>query len=139
MSGFDLAVPGHTRLDPAMARLIRAEDHKFRGHTFITLFCDLERFYDVVSHERLAQQGMRLGFPSLILELAIQVYEGPRCLCGEGVASPSIWPKKGMLQGCPCAPTLAKLTTYKPLKTIVAKPGVSLAGRYQHRRCASGC
>ena len=70
---------------------------------------------------------MLLGFPSLILELAVQLYEGPRCLYGEGVASPSIWPKRGMLQGCPCAPTLAKLTTYKPLKTIMAKPGVSHA------------
>ena len=126
-SGFDSAVPGHTSLDPALARLIRAEDHKFRGQTFITLFCDLEGFYDVVSHERLAQQGMLLGFPSLMLELAIQLYEGPRRLYGEGVASPSIWPKRGMLQGCPCAPTLAKLTTYKPLTAIMAKPGVSHA------------
>ena len=126
-SGFDSAVPGHTSLDPALARLIRAEDHKFRGQTFITLFCDLEGFYDVVSHERLVQQGLQLGFPSLIFELAVQLYEGPRCLYGEGVASPSIWPKKGMLQGCPCAPPLAKLTTYRPLKTILAKPGVSHA------------
>ena len=126
-SGFDSAVPGHTSLDAALARLIRAEDHKFRGQTFITLFCDLEGFYDVVSHERLAQQGAALGFPSLLLELAIQLYEGPRCLYGEGVASPSIWPQRGMLQGCPLAPTLAKLTTYKPLKTISARPGVSHA------------
>ena len=123
-SGFDSAVPGQTCLDPALARLIRAEDHKFRGQTLILLFCDLEGFYDVVSHERLAQQGAALGFPSLLLELAIQLYEGPRCLYGEGVASPSIWPQRGMLQGCPLAPTLAKLTTYKPLKNI---PGVSHA------------
>ena len=126
-SGFDSAVPGHTSLDPALARLIRAEDHKFRGQTFITLFCDLEGFYDVVSHERLVHQSLALGFPSLITELAIQIYEGPRCLYGEGVASPSIWPKRGLLQGCPCAPTLAKLTTYQPLTTIKKKAGVSHA------------
>ena len=126
-SGFDSAVPGHTFLDPALARLIRAEDHKFRGQTFITLFCDLEGFYDVVSHERLAHQSLALGFPSLITELAIQIYEGPRCLYGEGVASPSLWPKRGLLQGCPCAPTLAKLTTYQPLTSIKKKAGVSHA------------
>ena len=126
-AGFDSAVPGHTSLDPALARLIRAEDHKGRGQTFITLFCDLEGFYDVVRHDRLAQQSLELGFPSLITELAIQLYEGPRCLHGENVASPSIWPKRGMLQGCPCAPTLAKLTTHRPLTAILAKPGVSHA------------
>ena len=126
-AGFDSAVPGHTSLDPALARLVRAEDHKGRGQTFITLFCDLEGFYDVVRHERLAQQSVALGFPSLITELALQLYEGPRCLYGEGVASPSVWPKRGMLQGCPCAPTLAKLTTHKPLTTILSKPGVSHA------------
>ena len=126
-AGFDSAVPGHTSLDPALARLIRAEDHKGRGQTFITLFCDLEGFYDVVRHERLAQQSLALGFPSFITELAIQLYEGPRCLFGENVASPSIWPKRGMLQGCPFAPTLAKLTTHRPLTVILAKPGVSHA------------
>ena len=92
-SGFDSAIPGHTGLDPALAHLIRAEGHKFRGQTFIALFCDLEAFYDVVSHEHLAQQGILLGFPSLMLELAIQLYEGPRYLYGEGVAFHQSGPK----------------------------------------------
>ena len=37
---------------------------------------------------------------------------------GEGIAP------GGMLQGCPYAPTLAKLTTFKPLKTMLQRPGV---------------
>ncbi|CAE7770088.1 unnamed protein product [Symbiodinium sp. CCMP2592] len=73
---FDSATPGHTSLDPALSRLIKAEDHKFRKVTFITLFVDLEGFYDGVDFSRLISQGKALSFPPLLLELSLQLYNG---------------------------------------------------------------
>ncbi|CAE7214837.1 unnamed protein product [Symbiodinium sp. CCMP2592] len=124
---FDSATPGHTSLDPALSRLIKAEDHKFRKITFITLFVDLEGFYDGIDFSRLIAQGKALAFPPMLLELCLQLYHGPRCLHGEGVSTVALWPKKGILQGCPYAPTVAKLTTHAPLQGISQQPGVSHA------------
>ena len=120
---FDAATPGHTSLDPALSRLIKAEDHKFRKVTFITLFVDL----DGVDFFRLMSQGKALAFPPLLLELSLQLYNGPRCLHGEGVSTVALWPKRGILQGCPYAPTVAKLTTHAPLQGISEHQGVSHA------------
>ncbi|CAE7805903.1 pol [Symbiodinium sp. CCMP2592] len=124
---FDSATPGHTSLDPALSRLIKAEDHKFRKVTFITLFVDLEGFYDGVDFSPLISQGKALSFPPLLLELSLQLYNGPRCLHGEGVSTVALWPKRGILQGCPYAPTVAKLTTHAPLQGISKHRGVSHA------------
>ncbi|CAE7606948.1 unnamed protein product [Symbiodinium sp. CCMP2592] len=124
---FDSATPGHTSLDPALSRLIKAEDHKFRKVTFITLFVDLEGFYDGVDFSRLISQGKALSFPPLLLELSLQLYNGPRCLHGEGVSTVALWPQRGILQGCPYAPTVAKLTTHAPLQGISQHRGVSHA------------
>ncbi|CAE7267552.1 unnamed protein product [Symbiodinium sp. CCMP2592] len=124
---FDSATPGHTSLDPALSRLIKAEDHKFRNVTFITLFVDLEGFYDGVDFSRLISQGKALSFPPLLLELSLQLYNGPRCLHGEGVSTVALWPQRGILQGCPYAPTVAKLTTHAPLQGISQHRGVSHA------------
>ena len=122
---FDAATPGRTCLDPALSRLIKAEDHKFRKVTFVTLFVDLLGFYDAVDFSRLLQQGSALSFPPLLLELSLQLYTGPRCLNGEGVSTVMLHPKRGILQGCPYAPTIAKLTTHAPLQAISSEPGVS--------------
>ena len=124
---FDAATPGHKSLDPALSRLIKAEDHKFRKVTFITLFVGLEGFYDGVDFFRLISQGKALAFPPLLLELSLQLYHGPRCLHGEGVSTVALWPKRGILQGCPYAPTVAKLTTHAPLQGISEHEGVSHA------------
>ena len=117
---FDAATPGRTCLDPALSRLIKAEDHKFRKVTFVTLFVDLLGYFS-----RLLQQGSALSFPPLLLELSLQLYTGPRCLNGEGVSTVMLHPKRGILQGCPYAPTIAKLTTHAPLQAISSEPGVS--------------
>eukprot|EP00439_Symbiodinium_sp_Y106_P017883 s1011_g2.t1 len=122
---FDAATPGRTCLDPALSRLIKAEDHKFRKVTFVTLFVDLLGFYDAVDFSRLLQQGAALAFPPLLLELSLQLYTGPRCLHGEGVSTVMLHPKRSILQGCPYAPAIAKLTTHAPLHAISAEPGVS--------------
>ena len=119
------ATPGRTCLDPALSRLIKAEDHKFRKVTFVTLFVDLLGFYDAVDFSRLLQQGSALAFPPLLLELSLQLYTGPRCLHGEGVSTVMLHPKRSILQGCPFAPAIAKLTTHAPLHAISAEPGVS--------------
>ena len=46
---------------------------------------------------------------------------------GESVLSPPIYPRRGLLQGCPLAPTLAKLALETPLQNILRAQGVTNA------------
>ena len=61
-------------------------------------------------------KGGTLGLPSPILFLD-----------GEGVTSPGIHPRRGLLQGCPLAPAMSKLTLNEPLRKLTSVSAVSHA------------
>ena len=121
---WDAAVLGRTSVDMALARLMSKEHARVQGVHAITLFVAIARFYESVSWQRLITQGLKMDFPAVILDLAIELYKGPRILMGEGLPSPSIFPGRGMIQGCPFAPTLAQLTLAVPLQNLVRVKGL---------------
>ena len=112
---FELATPwdqakkGVSSLDVALARIIRHETARSQKRSGVTLLLDLEAFYENIQHERLMEQGLQQKFPSMILNAAMDVYQGPRYLEGEGALSAPIRSTKGIIAGCPFAPGLSKL------------------------------
>ena len=74
--------------------------------------------------QRLCEQGLRLSFPALALCLSLRLYQGGRTVVGESQPSPTIFPGRGMIQGCPYAPTLAKLTMSEPLHRLKRVTGL---------------
>ena len=62
---------------------------------------------------------MALNYPPLHLKLALDLYSGPRLIQAEGIAGDPKRYQKGILQGCPQAPTIAKLALYQPLRALV--------------------
>ena len=124
---YDSAVPGGRSLDVALRRLLRAEHAKVNNDHMLTLFIDLQGFYDGIRWQRVLEQGLDQGFPAPLLALSLCIYQGPRCLNGESVLSPPIYPRRGLLQGCPLAPTLAKLALEHPLQNILRAQGVTNA------------
>ena len=124
---YDSAVPGGRSLDVALRRLLRAEHAKVSNYHMLTLFIDLQGFYDGIRWQRVLEQGLNQGFPAPLLALSLCIYQGPRCLNGESVLSPPIYPRRGLLQGCPLAPTLAKLALETPLQNIIRAQGVTNA------------
>ena len=115
---FDSAIPGRTSLDVALARKCSKESARVKGLHTVSLFVDINGFYDSVSWQRLCEQGLRLSFPALALCLSLRLYQGGRTVVGESQPSPTIFPGRGMIQGCPYAPTLAKLTMSEPLHRL---------------------
>ena len=124
---YDSAVPGGRSLDVALRRLLRAEHAKVNNDHMLTLFIDLQGFYDGIRWQRVLEQGLDQGFPAALLALSLCIYQGPRCLNSESVLSPPIYPRRGLLQGCPLAPTLAKLALEHPLQNILRAQGVTNA------------
>ena len=59
---YDSAVPGGRSLDVALRRLLRAEHAKVNNYHMLTLFIDLQGFYDGIRWQRVAR--LRPGLPS---------------------------------------------------------------------------
>ena len=74
----DRARPGAQVLQVALERLLRQEVHKANGCHGVTCLMDMSTFYDTVNLIRLQQEALRLDYPPLMLELATQLYTGPK-------------------------------------------------------------
>ena len=98
---WDKAMPGSQVLDVALGRLIRGEATRMQGHHLVTVFIDMETFYDRCRFNDVIASGFSLSYPPLILHQALLTYMGPRFLQSEGSVCPAIIPLRGVLAGCP--------------------------------------
>ena len=69
---------------------------------------DLSTFYDTIQLQRLQEQALAIQYPPLMLELATQVYTGPKAIVAEQEMTPFFHVDQGVPAGCPQAPLLAK-------------------------------
>ena len=124
---WDAALPGNATADVAIKRVMRCEVSRVRGKHHVTLYMDLSAFYEHIEHHALIHQALDLCFPPLPLYWALSVYQGPRLILVDGVASPTFAAKRGVLAGDPIAPLLAKVALYKPLQEILSSSAVHSA------------
>ena len=76
----DKARPGANVLHVALERLLRQEVTKARKHHGVTVLMDMSTFYDTIHLARLQEEALKLEYPPLRLELAMQVYCGPKAI-----------------------------------------------------------
>ena len=69
---------------------------------------DMSTFYDTINLARLQEEALGLEYPPLMLELAMQVYCGPKAILAEQEITPFFHVDHGVPAGCPQAPLLAK-------------------------------
>ena len=74
----------------------------------MTVLMDMSTFYDTIDLDRLQQEALQLDYPPLLLELAIQLYTGPKAISAEQEFTPFFRVDRGIPAGCPQAPLLAK-------------------------------
>lgn len=72
----DRARPGANVLHVALERLLRQEVHKARRQHGITVLMDMSAFYDAIQLDKLQAEALKLDYPPLLLELAMQLYCG---------------------------------------------------------------
>ena len=116
---WDAAMPGNATADVAIKRLMRCEASRARMRHHITLYMDLASFYEHIAHTKLIEDAVALGFPELLLFLALSVYQGHRMVIVDGVTSPAFAAQRGVLAGDPIAPILAKIALYRPLAQVL--------------------
>ncbi|CAE7315095.1 unnamed protein product [Symbiodinium sp. CCMP2592] len=118
---WDKAVPGGQALDVALARLMLGESVRRCKSHLITLFLDMETFYDRCVFDDVIRSGLSLGYPPLVLHQALLTYMGPRFVQSEGALCPPIWPGRGVLAGCPAAPSVSKLVIHPVAEKLASK------------------
>ena len=120
---WDFARPHKDCLSIAVGRMLKAEIGKRQGIHTVTCLADLTCFYDTVQLDHLIQ----LHYPPLHLKLALDLYTGPRLIQAEGIAGNPKYYEKGILQGCPQAPAIAKVVLFRPLRALAHEhPAVQL-------------
>ena len=115
---WDHARPKKDCLSIAVGRMLQSELCKHNDIHTVTCLADLSCFYDTVDLDKLIQPARELEYPLLHLKMAIDLYRGPRVIQAEGIATDPQHYRKGILQGCPQAPAIAKLVLYKPLLAL---------------------
>ena len=103
----DKARPGAHVLYVALERLLRQEVHRANGRRGVTCLMDMSTFYDTI-HLQLQAEALKLNYPPLMLEMALQVYHGPKAIVAEQEMTPFFTVTNGVPAGCPQAPLLAK-------------------------------
>ena len=88
---------------------MKAEIGKRQGIYTVSRLADLTCFYDTVTLDHLIEPALDLHYPPLHLKLALDLYTGPRLIQAEGISGEPKRYEKGILQGCPQAPAIAKL------------------------------
>ena len=97
---WDQARKGVSSLDVALARIIRHETARSQKRSGVTLLLDLEAFYENIQQDKVIEQGIQQGFPPIILNAAMDIYQGPRYIEGEGALSAPVRSTKGIIAGC---------------------------------------
>ena len=121
---WDKAKKGVSSLDVALARIIRHETARARKQCGVTLLLDIEAFYENIQHEKLISQGLQHQFPAVVLNGAMDLYQGPRYIEGEGVLSAPIRCTQGIIAGCPFAPGLSTLMIHPIIQPMWSKKGI---------------
>ena len=111
----DKARPGANVLHVALERLLRQEVTKARQQHGITVLMDMSTFYVTIKLEKLQEEASRLNYPPLLLELAMQLYSGPKAILAEQEMTPFFHVDNGVPAGYPQAPLLAKAVLAPPL------------------------
>ena len=109
---WDAARPGVAATDICVKRVFMAEIARARQKARISLFLDLSTFYETVSHSHLHVNAIEVGFPTVVLNGATQVYHGARILQRDSQSSPRAYAQRGILAGCPVAPALSKVALF---------------------------
>ena len=82
------------------------------------LFVDLEKFYEMVSHEVLAGESLAADFPQGLAHALFALYGGFRALQFGDANSQSFLTSGTILAGCSCATTMAKVLLWSTLSQL---------------------
>ncbi len=105
---FIAAGSGRGPQDAVWRQAARAEAMARKGGYAATLLWDMASYYESLRRVPLWHRARRLGFPQVLLDVALTTYEGPRMLSLAGALSRATVAKHGVMAGCSFANALTR-------------------------------
>jgi hypothetical protein len=97
---WDRAIAGSSALQAALARELRHEIAHHVGACTGGVYFDMAKFYDSLQVDIVLEKAASLGFPPLVLYLALMVHMAPRILRAGQEYSDPVYPASSILAGC---------------------------------------
>ena len=118
---FDKARRGQSAEKVAMKRGIITSLHRSIGNEVVTILWDLEKFFDTVRPQYVAQLALARGYPPRLLALGMLVHTAARTLCLNDATSTPSMPWTSILAGCMQSMAFAKVFLQGMLSDLNAK------------------
>ncbi len=106
--------------DAVWRQAARAEAAVSARRHAATVLWDMSSFFETVRRLPLWHRAKRLGFPLVILRVALNAYAAPRALSMNGALARPLAARDGVLAGCGLAMTLTKVFVVEALDRVVA-------------------
>ncbi len=106
--------------DAVWRQAARAEASAQRGLCAATLLWDMASYYERVRRLPLWHRARRLDFPSVILRVALSLYDCPRMLSLSGALSRPLLAIHGIIAGCSFANALTRAYSMDPYDRVAA-------------------
>ncbi len=105
---FIAAGTGRGPQDAVWRQAARTEAMARKGGYAATLLWDMASYYESLRRLPLWHRARRLGFPQVLLDVALTTYEGPRMLSLSGALSRAVVAQHGVIAGCSFANALTR-------------------------------
>ena len=109
MNFWEDAVKGSSALKAGLYRRLLDECSVLLGMETVSLFWDIEKFYDSIDWIRAIQWSLDLGFHPVLLEIVMSLHMAPRVVRVGRVCSEVIWPSNSLIAGCCSAIWLSRV------------------------------
>ena len=112
---------GSGALDVVWTQAVKAEARVASGSEAAAGLWDLKSFFDCIDHGLLWARAVQVGFPLVVVSLALASYTAPRSVqLREGKAAP-IYPRCGVIAGCALAKSLVAVYYLPVMDAFVAR------------------
>ena len=109
MNFWEDAVKGSSALKAGLFRRLLDECAVLIGKETVSIFWDLEKFYDSIDWVKVIRWSLELGFPARVLEIVMSVHMGPRVIKVGRICSEVLTPSNSLIAGCTSAIWLSRV------------------------------
>ena len=101
------------------ASCVRAEAGVESGQAAGAVLWDLKSFFDSIDHGLLLARALQVGFPRVLVAMALAAYTAPRVVQVRGGVAPPVFPRRGVLAGCCFAKALVSVYYLPPIDALI--------------------
>ena len=97
---FLAAGKGVGSVDAVWRQALDAEAAVMDGGCAAAILWDLSAFFDSIDHQLLGERAAALGWPPVLINMALSMYSAPRVISSRDAAAAPLCPTQGVMAGC---------------------------------------